>query len=63
MEKKTGASNVLRCSFCNKMQSEVRKLVAGPAVFICNECVEVCATVMLDDAKADGTVPDAVIPP
>jgi ATP-dependent Clp protease ATP-binding subunit ClpX len=33
---------ILRCSFCNKDQSDVRRLIAGPAVFICDECVEVC---------------------
>jgi len=33
---------VLRCSFCNKDQDTVRRLIAGPAVFICDECVEVC---------------------
>ena len=35
-------SEILRCSFCNKSQAEVRKLIAGPAVFICDECVAVC---------------------
>ena len=34
--------NILRCSFCGKSQSEVRKLVAGPAVYICNECISLC---------------------
>jgi hypothetical protein len=33
---------ILRCSFCNKDQNEVRALIAGPTVFICNECVEFC---------------------
>jgi hypothetical protein len=36
----------MRCSFCSKVQAEVRKLVAGPAVFICNECVEACVDIM-----------------
>ena len=35
-------SQVLRCSFCNKSQDEVSKLIAGPSVFICDECVKVC---------------------
>jgi len=36
--------DMLRCSFCGKSQHEVRKLIAGPTVYICNECVEVCLT-------------------
>lgn len=36
----------LRCSFCNKTQADVRKLVAGPSAFICNECVDVCVDIM-----------------
>ena len=42
MVKKAGETEVLRCSFCNKDQNDVRKLIAGPTVFICDECVEVC---------------------
>ena len=40
---------ILRCSFCNQSQAEIRKLVAGPNVFICDECVEVINRIMLDD--------------
>lgn len=43
------ASEDLRCSFCNKSQSEVRKLIAGPTVFICDECVDVCRGIIADD--------------
>jgi hypothetical protein len=39
MVKKAGETEVLRCSFCNKDQNDVRKLIAGPTVFICDECV------------------------
>jgi len=42
---------VLRCSFCNKDQSDVRKLIAGPTVFICDECVEVCNEIIADDNR------------
>jgi hypothetical protein len=45
----TSDDSVLRCSFCNQSQAEVRKLVAGPNVFICDECVEVINRIMLDD--------------
>jgi hypothetical protein len=41
----------LRCSFCNKAQADARKLIAGPTVFICDECVEVCNDILLDDAR------------
>ncbi len=40
----------LRCSFCGKMQAQVQRLIAGPGVCICNECVELCQTVLDDDA-------------
>ena len=42
-------SNPLRCSFCNKSQRDVKKLVAGPAVQICNECVGICVDVLERD--------------
>src|SRR2546428_13314404 len=44
----------LRCSFCNKTQNDVRKLIAGPTVNICDECVQTCVDIMADDAQADG---------
>ncbi len=51
MSKKNGDPEVLRCSFCNKDQSDVRKLIAGPTVFICDECVEVCNDIIADDNR------------
>jgi ATP-dependent Clp protease ATP-binding subunit ClpX len=51
--KKTGDTDILRCSFCNKDQNDVRKLIAGPTVFICDECVEVCNDIIADDSKFD----------
>jgi len=51
--KKTGDNEVLRCSFCNKDQNDVRKLIAGPTVFICDECVDVCNDIIADDSKFD----------
>jgi ATP-dependent Clp protease ATP-binding subunit ClpX len=51
--KKTGDNEVLRCSFCNKDQNDVRKLIAGPTVFICDECVEVCNDIIADDNRFD----------
>ena len=43
------AKNTLHCSFCGKSQREVRKLIAGPTVFICDECVELCMDIMREE--------------
>ncbi len=51
MAKKTGEPEILRCSFCNKDQNDGRKLMAGPTVFICDECVEVCNDIIADDSR------------
>lgn len=40
-----------RCSFCHKTNREVKKLIAGPSVYICNECVSICNEIIVDDAK------------
>ena len=53
MVKKSGDTEILRCSFCNKDQNDVRKLIAGPTVFICDECVEVCNDIIADDSRFD----------
>jgi ATP-dependent Clp protease ATP-binding subunit ClpX len=45
------AKNVLYCSFCGKSQHEVRKLIAGPTVFICDECVELCMDIIREEHK------------
>ena len=41
----------LHCSFCGKNQFEVKKLIAGPAVFICNECVGICLDIIKEENK------------
>ncbi|MCJ2187929.1 ATP-dependent Clp protease ATP-binding subunit ClpX [Novosphingobium beihaiensis] len=57
------AKSTLYCSFCGKSQHEVRKLIAGPTVFICDECVELCNDIIREETKAgiagkkDGGVP------
>jgi ATP-dependent Clp protease ATP-binding subunit ClpX len=43
------SSDLLRCSFCNKSQREVRKLIAGPNVYICDECVDICLDIIAED--------------
>src|SRR5438445_5950147 len=45
--------NTLYCSFCGKSQHEVRKLIAGPTVFICDECVELCMDILRDDLPGE----------
>ena len=47
--------NILYCSFCGKSQHEVRKLIAGPTVFICDECVELCMDIIKEDSKNSKT--------
>jgi ATP-dependent Clp protease ATP-binding subunit ClpX len=51
MADKKGASGekVLYCSFCGKSQHEVKKLIAGPSVFICDECIELCNDIIRDE--------------
>jgi ATP-dependent Clp protease ATP-binding subunit ClpX len=49
MPKKDAGDEVLRCSFCNKSQREVKKLIAGPTVFICDECVDICLDIIAED--------------
>ena len=43
--------NILYCSFCGKSQHEVKKLIAGPTVFICDECVELCMDIIKEENK------------
>jgi ATP-dependent Clp protease ATP-binding subunit ClpX len=54
MAKVTGndLKNTLYCSFCGKSQHEVRKLIAGPTVFICDECVELCKDIIREETKS-----------
>jgi ATP-dependent Clp protease ATP-binding subunit ClpX len=51
-EKKGSSEKLLYCSFCGKSQHEVRKLIAGPSVFICDECIELCNDIIRDEATS-----------
>ena len=51
----TDSKNTLYCSFCGKSQHEVRKLIAGPTVFICDECVELCMDIIREENKSSLT--------
>src|SRR4026208_1419098 len=55
MADKKGASSekVLYCSFCGKSQHEVKKLIGGPSVFICDECIELCNDIIRDEVPAE----------
>src|SRR5438445_8944324 len=53
MTEKTGGEKLLYCSFCGKSQHEVRKLIAGPSVFICDECIELCNDIIREESAAD----------
>src|SRR6202035_1512567 len=46
------SKNTLHCTFCGKSQQEVRKLIAGPTVFICDECVELCMDIVSEENKS-----------
>jgi ATP-dependent Clp protease ATP-binding subunit ClpX len=46
-------NDTLRCSFCGKSQNEVKKLIAGPTVYICNECIDICNEIITDDVQQD----------
>jgi hypothetical protein len=50
------AKETLYCSFCGKSQHEVKKLIAGPATFICNECVELCIDIVGENAREEQAV-------
>jgi ATP-dependent Clp protease ATP-binding subunit ClpX len=63
MTKKNDEQGVLRCSFCNKDQNDVRKLIAGPTVFICDECVEVCNDIIADDSRHEAKPARSALPP
>lgn len=57
MADKSGADKLLYCSFCGKSQHEVRKLIAGPSVFICDECVSLCNDIIRDETQGDDSKP------
>ncbi len=55
MARKKGEGDVLRCSFCNKNQRDVKKLIAGPTVYICDECVDICLDIISEEKEAPDT--------
>ncbi|MES2354352.1 MAG: ATP-dependent Clp protease ATP-binding subunit ClpX [Pseudomonadota bacterium] len=55
MSDKTGGDKLLYCSFCGKSQHEVRKLIAGPSVFICDECIELCNDIIREEIQGEAS--------
>ena len=58
-KKGSPGEKVLYCSFCGKSQHEVKKLIAGPSVFICDECIELCNDIIRDEVPAEGAAAKA----
>ncbi len=61
-QRKSDDSKLLYCSFCGKSQQEVRKLIAGPSVFICDECVELCNDIIREEVEETATEPTSKLP-
>jgi len=53
MPRKDSQGEVLRCSFCGKSQDEVKRLIAGPAAYICDECIDLCNDIILEEGAAE----------
>ena len=45
------ARDSIRCSFCGKRQEQVNRIIAGPNVYICNECIDLCSSILRDEMK------------
>src|ERR1035437_9467057 len=52
-DRKSGPEKLLYCSFCGKSQHEVKKLIAGPSVFICDECIDLCNDIVRDEVASE----------
>lgn len=57
-----GGNRVLHCSFCGKSQHEVRKLIAGPSVYVCDECVALCNEIIHEEVRDGGQTPQDSVP-
>ncbi|HEV8590942.1 MAG TPA: ClpX C4-type zinc finger protein, partial [Pyrinomonadaceae bacterium] len=53
---------LLCCSFCGKSQNDVKKLIAGPGVYVCNECIDICNEIINDDEQTESTSSRASLP-
>ena len=62
MSRKENHSGNLSCSFCGKGQREVKKLIAGPTVYICDECIKLCNDIIADEQEREGAKPPMALP-
>ena len=62
MASKTDEKRQLRCSFCGKPQDQVKKLIAGPDVYICDECVALCADIVDEDVETSSLIANGTLP-
>ena len=53
MDRRSNDRHMLYCSFCGKSQEEVRKLIAGPKVYICDECIEICNGIIAEECDRE----------
>ena len=63
MSRKTDENDNLFCSFCGKSQNEVKKLIAGPAVYICDECIQLCSEIIEEESEKDARETEVALIP
>jgi len=51
-----------KCSFCGKSEEQVRRLIAGPGVYICDECIELCSEIIVDEREEDVQIDMGTLP-
>ena len=62
MGRKKNEGDILRCSFCNKNQRDVKKLIAGPTVYICDECVDICLDIIAEERSKESKKTRSTLP-
>ena len=63
MSDKENGNDNLFCSFCGKSQREVTKLIAGPAVYICDECIQLCSEIIEEESEKEKSPEDSLLVP
>ncbi|MFW6236951.1 MAG: ClpX C4-type zinc finger protein, partial [Desulfosudaceae bacterium] len=63
MTRQNEGSDKLICSFCGKTQKEVKKLIAGPAVYICDECINLCSEIIAEEYEKEVAGPQELLTP
>lgn len=56
------SGDLLKCSFCGKTQKQVKKLIAGPGVYICDECIDLCNEIIIDELNETSSLGLAELP-